>query len=370
LKHEDEVKAMQDRIESLRFLSKEREAALVQQLQTFRKTADKSSVSAEQAWSAQVDQLSQQLKDAHASHADTHEDLDALTNKIRETEAAVRNAESERDLAIKRCESANTLAMEHGASLASVRGELEALTSAHDALKLSDASKASAIAKYEADLEELRSIAAARSASVSKLKAEITDLRAQAEKERERFEEALDEAMQAGDDLEEERRALSGKLKRAKTGRTREKQGHEIEVKQMMEEMEARFEVTEAELRKVILSKPTELENLRHRLREMQEIQDSAAASMAASEETGSAVVLQQLQSELRVLRRRASEYEEKGSAVSSADRIASSREEELMAESLALRARISQFENDKAELQRALARARRRTRAAFTEAQ
>lgn len=282
----------------------------------------------------------------------------------------MRNAESERDLAIKRCESANTLAMEHGASLASVRGELEALTSAHDALKLSDASKASAIAKYEADLEEMRSIAAARSASVSKLKAEITDLRAQAEKERERFEEALDEAMQAGDDLEEERRALSGKLKRAKTGRTREKQGHEIEVKQMMEEMEARFEVTEAELRKVILSKSTELENLRHRLREMQEIQDSAAASMAASEETGSAVVLQQLQSELRVLRRRASEYEEKGSAVSSADRIASSREKELMAESLALRGRISQFENDKAELQRALARARRRTRAAFTEAQ
>ena len=94
----------------------------------------------------------------------------------------MRNAESERDLAIKRCESANTLAMEHGASLASVRGELEALTSAHDALKLSDASKASAIAKYEADLEEMRSIAAARSASVSKLKAEITDLRAQAEK--------------------------------------------------------------------------------------------------------------------------------------------------------------------------------------------
>ena len=45
LKHEDEVKAMQDRIESLRSLSKEREAALVQQLQTFRKTADKSSVS-------------------------------------------------------------------------------------------------------------------------------------------------------------------------------------------------------------------------------------------------------------------------------------------------------------------------------------
>lgn len=45
LKLEDEVRAMQDRIESLRSLSKEREAALVQQLQTFRKTADKSSVS-------------------------------------------------------------------------------------------------------------------------------------------------------------------------------------------------------------------------------------------------------------------------------------------------------------------------------------
>ena len=45
LKHEDEVRAMKDRNESLRSLSKEREAALVQQLQTFRKTADKSSVS-------------------------------------------------------------------------------------------------------------------------------------------------------------------------------------------------------------------------------------------------------------------------------------------------------------------------------------
>ena len=44
LKSEDEIVAMNDRIESLRALSKEREAALVQQLQTFRKTADKSSV--------------------------------------------------------------------------------------------------------------------------------------------------------------------------------------------------------------------------------------------------------------------------------------------------------------------------------------
>jgi chromosome segregation ATPase len=283
-----------------------------------------------------------------------------LTNKIRETEAAVRNAESERDLAIKRCESANTLVMEHGAALASVRGNLEALSSAHDALKLSDASKANAIAKYEADLEELQSIAAARSATVSKLEGEIADLHAQAERERERFEEALDEARQAGDDLEEERRALSGKLKRAKTGRTREKQGHEIEVKQMMEEMEARFEVTEAELRKVIVTKSTELEKARQLLREMQEIQDSAAASAAAGEDAETGIVVQQLQSEVSILRRTIVEHEEKESAMSAAGRTVEALEAELRAS----RARCSRFETDKVELIAEIARARRRTRA------
>ena len=57
---------------------------------------------AEQAWSAQVEQLSEQLKDAHASHAETQEAYDALNAKIRETETARRSAESERELAIKR----------------------------------------------------------------------------------------------------------------------------------------------------------------------------------------------------------------------------------------------------------------------------
>ena len=45
LRLEDEVKAGQDRLESQRALSKEREAALVQQLKTFRRTADESTVS-------------------------------------------------------------------------------------------------------------------------------------------------------------------------------------------------------------------------------------------------------------------------------------------------------------------------------------
>ena len=133
--------------------------------------------------------------------------------------------------------------------------------------------------------------------------------------------------------------------------------------------MEARFEVTEAELRKVIMAKSTELEKTRLRLREMQEIQDTAAASMAASEDGGTGVVVQQLQSEVSVLRKRVAEYEEKGSAVSAADRISDSRVEGLEAEVLALRGTISQFENDKVELQRALAGARRRTRASFAEA-
>ena len=45
LRLEDEVRAGQDRLESQRALSKERESALVQQLQTFRRTADESNIS-------------------------------------------------------------------------------------------------------------------------------------------------------------------------------------------------------------------------------------------------------------------------------------------------------------------------------------
>lgn len=45
LRLQDEVKAGEDRLESHRALSKERESALVKQLQIFRKTADESNIS-------------------------------------------------------------------------------------------------------------------------------------------------------------------------------------------------------------------------------------------------------------------------------------------------------------------------------------
>ena len=70
--------------------------------------------------------------------------------------------------------------MQRGSELATLRGEHEALTSAHDALKLSDASKASAIAKHATDAEELRGILATRNVKVSELTNEIVELRAQA----------------------------------------------------------------------------------------------------------------------------------------------------------------------------------------------
>ena len=57
---------------------------------------------------------------------------------------------------------------------------------------------------------------------MSELTNEIVELRAQAEKERERYEEALEEAREQEKILKRSA-VLSGKLKRAKTGRARRK---------------------------------------------------------------------------------------------------------------------------------------------------
>ena len=243
------------------------------------------------------------------------------------------------------------------------------MTSAHDALKLSDASKASAIAKHETDAEELRGILATRNAKVSELTNEIVELRAQAEKERERYEEALEEAMRAGEDLEEERRALSGKLKRAKTGRAREKEDHEVTVQKMMEEMESKFQITEAKLRHTILAKSTELERALQRVKEMQEMQDTAAASAAAGEDAQSGAVVQQLQSEVHMLRRSLETYEQKESMSQAAVGLGSSEVKLLEAEVQTLKDQVTKFENGKAELLRAVVEARRRARKSFAEA-
>ena len=277
----------------------------------------------------------------------------------------MRNAQSERDLAIQRSEAANNLASQHGLALASTRGEFEALSKAHKAIQQADTLKASTIANLEAELHELKSNLTSRNITISKLNEEIKGLHTQAENEREKFEEALDQAMQVGDDLEAKRRALSGKLKRVKTGMTREKQGHEIEVQQMISEMEARFEVTEAELRKVILAKSIDLEKALHQLREIQAVQDSAAESLAAAAGGDAALIVQQLQAEVSTLRKALAEYKEKDSVTTTTG---SGEVETLQAEVLALRGRVTQFENDKAELLGALVEARVRVRESFAE--
>lgn len=316
---------------------------------------------AEHAWSAQVEQLSQQLKDAHKSHLETQGKVDNLTDQLRQAQSCVREAESERDLAKKRAEAANTLALQHSSDLASLRGDHESLASAHDALKISDATKASALAKLEGEIEKVRAVAASQSANITKLRGELDEAQKQARKERESFEDALDEATREGDDLKEEHRKLLKKLNRAKFGLNREKQDHEEDVHKVVEDMEQRFGLIEEELRKAIMAKSIELEKAKQQLSGMQAIQDAAAEGVPSTDDSKSALVVQKLQSEVRMLRNMVSKHEETASMPGSNH----STEVELRT----LRDRVKQFEADKAQLLGFVLEARNRIKLRILEA-
>ena len=83
MQKEDELNAMKDRIQSVQVLAKEREAALVQQLQTYRKTSNDTTTSAEHAFQLQVEHLEHQLKEGHTSIDRLQEENSQLSSELR-----------------------------------------------------------------------------------------------------------------------------------------------------------------------------------------------------------------------------------------------------------------------------------------------
>ena len=83
MQKEDELNAMKDRIQSVQVLAKEREAALVQQLQTYRKTSNDTTTSAEHAFQLQVEHLERQLKEGHTSIDRLQEENSQLSSELR-----------------------------------------------------------------------------------------------------------------------------------------------------------------------------------------------------------------------------------------------------------------------------------------------
>ena len=109
----------------------------------------------------------------------------------------------------------------------------------------------------------------------------------------------------------------------------------------MMEEMESKFRITEAKLRHTILAKSTELERALQRVKEMQEMQDTAAAAQQLARTPRQELSCNN-QSEVQMLRRSLEEYEQKESMSQAAVGLGSSEVKLLEAEVQTLKDQVT----------------------------
>ncbi len=200
-----------------------------------------------------MDQLQLQLKEAHEAHAKTTEEMDALQHKVRKATAAARDATSDKELTEKRLAAANSVAMQQSSQMAERQEVTGKLAQELEKLKLEDASKTAALAEAERALQELRTIARDRGEHANELRAQ------------------LDAAQADREALTAERDSLTKDVHKTGMKRTRDKEKNATRIARTVEEMEARFELSEAEMRRALVEKSAELERARQRIAEMEQ---------------------------------------------------------------------------------------------------
>jgi hypothetical protein len=123
IKKTDEVEALNDRMNSAKLLSKEREAALVQQLQTYRQTSKDTTTSAEHAYHLQIEHMENQLKEANKYSETIKEENDTLSSKLRSEKSNVKQIIADKELLESRLDSVNQINTETVAALTIAKKE-------------------------------------------------------------------------------------------------------------------------------------------------------------------------------------------------------------------------------------------------------
>ena len=255
----DELDAMQDRLNSSKILGKEREAALVQQLQTYRKTSNDTTTSAEHAYSLQVEHLEHQLKDNHKAQELLQEENDAMSLRHRTAKSQIQQLTEDQTLGTQRLDNVNAINRETVDKLSQLRKEHLTLAEELNAVHVENK-------KLNANFTQTKNQVDALHLKNQNHQQTIEILESTQKKQTNQFQTEVQALEIEKQQFVKEQVAMQFKIQQLTSEVEMDEQqlknnnaDHETDVQRTMEEMEARFVLSETELRQVCEKKSMEL---------------------------------------------------------------------------------------------------------------
>ena len=241
---------------SQKVLGQEREAALVQQLHVYRKTVDETSVSADTAWSAQVEHLQTQLKDSFDTHAITTTERDQCNSTIRTLKTQLVEYKSDQELQEQKRNALQTYHTETLQELSSVQKEQSSLRIKHETLLNQSNVLKTTIQDSELQMRNFQIIINNHVESKKNKFTEMTLLKNEISELKNTLIVSKDEKTV----LQHQNSELNTNVEQQKNHLSLTRMDHETDVTRTMNEMEKRFVISETNLRTSIEKKTILLE--------------------------------------------------------------------------------------------------------------
>ena len=241
---------------SQKVLGQEREAALVQQLHVYRKTVDETSVSADTAWSAQVEHLQTQLKDSFDTHAITTTERDQCNSTIRTLKTQLVEYKSDQELQEQKRNALQTYHTETLQELSSVQKEQSNLRIKHETLLNQSNVLKTTIQDSELQMRNFQIIINNHVESKKNKFTEMTLLKNEISELKNTLIVSKDEQTV----LQHQNSELNTNVEQQKNHLSLTRMDHETDVTRTMNEMEKRFVISETNLRTSIEKKTILLE--------------------------------------------------------------------------------------------------------------
>jgi len=223
----------------------------------------------------QVEQLQQQLKDAHEKHTLTKEESDGYQSQLRQSQSEIRQLQSDKNVLEERIEHQKMMSKEKDASLISLQKQFTVISAENETHVTHEKLLKENLQKTDVQINEIQFVVNECNDREKKHLIEIDELK-----------QNLLKVETEKQTLSKNNYQLTSNIQKNQVQMVSNHADHETDVRRTMEEMEARFVLSETELKKSVEKKTMELERALQRIHEMEERGSSNNNSSNSSNRT------------------------------------------------------------------------------------